>query len=1361
MCKNIIFFVLISFLITGIPCLAFNDPPVKHLGIDEGLSNNGVTSIFQDHHGFMWFGTFDGLNRYDGYSFKIFRNVLGDTTSLNANGIRVISEDADHQLWIGTGKGLNIYNPLKANFHSAKFKSWNSISISPLESIVRAIQKNNKDGCMLIGTQQKGLLVFQKHSRTGVQIPFTFWKGHEGDYNATAIAFDSTRQMAWVFIQQAGLCLYSIENKNLQLLNGTIKKADCLKLDSKGNLWLGNENGLFLYNMRSNVFSNNVLPFKGRIMNLFEDWQHVLWISSDGSGVWSMPVGQTLPAPYQPGSGSSLTSNSVYTIYGDLQGNKWIGTLRGGINIIPFNENLFKHITYQGSGQNNSNDFIHSFAEDEKGNVWIGTEGAGLKYWDRHNNTFTNYRHNTNNSGSISSDFIANTLCDSQGDLWAISWFTGVNRLKKGSQKFEHFDCFNSRTGAFDNNAWLVFEDSREQLWVSGANEGALYLFNRKENRFKVFDENLANIHSIAEDRLGNIFVGFRASLVQIDQVNKKHRSWFIGQSVRSILEDSNRNLWVGTDDGGLLLFDRTEGTYQRYTTADGLPSNSILCMLEDGKNNLWLSTFNGLCKFNTIDKTCRNFSKSDGLQSNQFSYNAAIALRSGEFLFGGIKGFNIFYPDSILEKTKTDKIYLTGIKINHKPVEENYSYVKASSSEWVKKIELPYDQAVLSLDYVSLDYNNADKIRYAYKLEGWDRNWNYVNNIRTANYSRLHEGTYTFKIKVINGGGIWSNETNLLTVVVWPPWYRSWWAYCMYAFLFVSAAYLYIVYNKRQERLKFEIKLAHFEKEKEKELTEKKLSFFTHISHEFRTPLTLISNPIKDLLRKIDTPEEQQELKIVHRNARRLLSLADQLLLFRKADAATDILKCSRHNFYQLCHEVFLCFVQQAKGNQQEYLFEFQNQELELYVDREKIEIALFNLLSNAVKYTPEGGKITFRVTETGNEALIAVTDTGYGIAPAAASRLFEKFYRAPSGNTPAQTGLGIGLFLVKSFVEAHKGSVSFQTATGEGTTFLVTLKKGNKHLEGLLILNEPQYETAMLAELAEDVLEEGPVPAITDVKVEELVTDRLTILLADDDNAIRRYLQQILKSKYEILEAVNGAEALKMARQRIPDLVISDIRMEEMDGIELCKKIKQDQNLNHIPVILLTGSSKEEVQLQSIESGADAYITKPFDKEILLAKVENLFKSRSELQKYFFNEVTLQKNTLKISPEYKEFLDKCIVIVEQHLDDDQFTIKKLAHDIGMSHSYLYKKIRLMSGQSVTGFIRYIRLRKAAEVMIQTSCNVTEAALQVGISDVKYFRRQFNQLFGMNPSEYIKKYRDPFNKAYQISTRVLKENPK
>jgi signal transduction histidine kinase/ligand-binding sensor domain-containing protein/DNA-binding NarL/FixJ family response regulator len=1366
------FFILLALLLSvKIPGFAFSDPPVSYLGIEQGLSNNAVTSIFQDHDGFMWFGTFDGLNRYDGYGFKVFRNNFNDSTSLNDNHVRIIADDASHHLWIGTGKGLNIYNAVKANFFSAGFKSWNNTSLQPLKTVVRAIHRIDENGTMLVGTVNNGLLVFEKGSMTGVQIPLPAKRGHEGEYIVTAIAYDNSSQVAWVFVQHQGLCQYDLKHRTLRVVNTAVEMADCLKFDSQRNLWLGNEKGLFRYDMASNAFSTNVLPAALRVMNIFEDKQHMLWISSDGGGVWSMRGGgHNRPVAFLSTTGGSLVnSNAVYAIYDDLQGNKWIGTLRGGINIIRPGATLFNHISFNNAANNNIvNDFVLSFAEDDKNNVWIGTDGAGLRYWDRRNNSFIAYRHNVNDPSTISSDFVTSILRDSYNDIWATTWFGGVNRLKKDTRSFEHFNCMNAQTGLLENNTWQVYEDPQKRLWVSSMNGGALYLFNRKTNTFEVFDAGLKNIHGLFEDGQGQMWAANHTTLMRLDLVNKKHRSYEIGHGVRCIYEDGNRNFWIGTDGGGLLLFNRVNGSFRRFTTSGGLPSNTILRILEDRKNNLWLSTYNGISKFNTIDKTCRNYTQLDGLQSSQFSLNAALKLQSGEFLFGGIRGFNVFHPDSIHERMNSPELFLMGVRVNNKPIEENDSYVNERVSGRVEKIELPYNKAVLSLDYLALDYRGADKIKYGYKLEGWDKNWIDANDIRTANYSWLREGTYTFKIRIKNGAGEWSNETGLLTVVVLPPWYRTWWAFLLYVTLASSLIYLGFVYYERQQRLKYQIqlanyeaRLANFEKEKEKELAEKKLSFFTHISHEFRTPLTLIINPVKDLLRKTDSQEEQKELNIVHRNARRLLSLIDQLLIFRKADVGADTMRFSKCNFYDVCNEVFLCFVQQAKMNRQEFVFQCENKELALFIDRQKIEIALFNLLSNAIKFTPEGGSIIFTVSEKENDVEVAITDNGYGIPKEAASRLFEKFYQASAENVPAKTGFGIGLYLVKHFVDRHKGTVSFESVEQEGTTFLVRLKKGTAHLEGEVITKEQQNESVMLEGLKEEWEEEEILTASKPEKLNDVITERQTVLIVDDDKAIRQYLRQVLIEKYLVLEAGDGAQALKLARENFPDLVISDIRMKEMNGVELCTHIKQDESLNHIPVILLTGSNSTEVELESIEGGADVYITKPFDKDILLAKMENLFKRHNELQQYFLNEITLKKNTLKISPEYKEFLEKCIQIVENHLYDDQFTIKTFAAEIGMSHNQLYKKVKLISGQTVTSFIRFIRLRKAAALMIQNDCNVNQAAYQVGISDVKYFRVQFNKLFGMNPSEYIKRYREPFNRTYQISPTVIKDQPK
>lgn len=1365
--KKVAFIICVIILLSKTSVFAIGDPQVTYLGIEQGLSNNGVTCIFQDHDGFMWFGTFDGLNRYDGYNFRVFRNNLNDPASLNGNSVRTIADDINHHLWVGNSKGLSIFNSAKAKFHSASFNYWNNSVLHPLESEVRVVQRADESGSMLVGTLRTGLLVFEKNKSVGVQIPLKDRKGHEGEYDVTAMAIDPNQRDAWIFIQQIGLCKYNSKDGTLRVINTSIKTADCLKFDSQKSLWLGNEKGLFQYNTHSNSFFKNDLPYAVR--SLFEDKQHVLWIATDGGGVWSMPVESKKATSYISGKGTSLVnSNAVYAIYDDLQGSKWIGTLRGGINVIRPKAKLFNHISFNTAGQNNIvNDFILSFAEDEHNNVWIGTDGAGLRFWDRSKNVFTLYKHDKNNPATISSDFVTSMLRDSYGDIWATTWFGGVNRLKKNSKIFEHFNCFNSQKGLVENNAWQVFEDSKKRIWVSTKNGGTLYLFDRNSNKFEVFDAGLSNVQGLFEDRKDQIWAGSHNSLLRIDLLNKKHQTYEIGQVVQCIFEDDGNNFWIGTDGGGLLLFNRTSGSYIRFTISDGLPSNTILRVLEDGKKNLWLSTYNGLCKFNTVDKTCRNFSQLDGLQSSQFSFNAALALQSGEFLFGGIKGFNIFYPDSIYNTKETPKLFLAGIRVNNKPVEENQAYIKAQNSYRIENIELPFGEAVLSLDYLALDYIGADKIKYSYRLEGWDKSWIDANDIRTANYSGLREGAYAFKVRIFDGEGGWTNETSLLNVTVLPPWYRTWWAYLLYTVLTFTLIYLGFMYYRRQQRLKYEIQLAHYEakianfdKEKEKELTEKKLSFFTHVSHEFRTPLTLIINPVKDLLRKVESSDEQKELNIVYRNARRLLSLIDQLLIFRKADVEADNMKFVKLNFYDLCQEVYLCFVQQAKMNHQQYVFECDNKHIELFVDREKIEIALFNLISNAIKYTPDGGKIVFKITENEAEVNVEIVDNGYGISKNAASKIFVKFYQATSEKAPSKTGFGIGLYLVKHFIEGHKGEVGFESEEGKGTAFFVKLRKGNDHLDGRIIGEELQKSALIIEELKEEPEEELESYVLKPEKLDEVATEQKTVLIVDDDKAIRGYLHQILKAKYHILEAENGEKALQLAQTKFPDLVVSDIKMDVLDGIELCKQMKIDPSLNHIPVILLTGSSGPELELQSIEGGADVYITKPFDKDILLAKVDNLFKSRTELQKYFFNEITLKKSTLKISPEYKEFLERCIEIVEAHLDDDQFAVKTLCQEIGISHNLLYKKVKTISGQTIASFIRFIRLRKAAELMIKGDCNVNQASYQVGISDTKYFRVQFNKVFGMNPSAYVKKYREPFNRTYQLSDRMLKENP-
>ena len=1340
---------LILLLVIFLPGAEAGDTnPARSLGIENGLSNNAVTCIFRDHNGFMWFGTYDGLNRYDGYSFRIFRNIIGDSNSLIDNHIYTITGDEDHNLWIGCSKGIGIYNPVNTHFSTVDFKAWDRPAPRQLVKGVGVIKSMRNGAYMLAGTQGNGLLFFGRNRRTAIQIPLQESQGWTGDYTVTAIENDLSGRMIWVFIPQKGLYMFNAETRQLLLVNSSIKQADCLKADSSGNLWLGNGSGLYRYDYRSNIFSENLMPAKNRIAALVADRHGNLWIGSDGGGLWWLPAGSGRPVPYLSSSGKPLVnSNAIYAIYEDPDERKWIGTLRGGVNILQASPGYFKHITYSVPGQdNNINNFILSFCEDEKNNVWIGTDGAGLRYWNRKNNSYREYVNDPEDKTSLSSNFVTGILCDSRKDIWISTWFGGINRFNSKTHAFERYSCFNPETNAVENNAWMLFEDAGQRIWASTTNNGTLYLLNRKTNAFELFDNRLINIQCLAEDSHSDLWAGNYTSLIRIDRVGKNHQIINLGYPVRCIHEDRSGNFWVGTEGGGLLLFNRATGSYKRFSTSDGLSNNSILRMLEDDKGNLWLSTYNGLCKFNILSKTCRNFSQSDGLQSNQFSFNAALALKSGEFLFGGIRGFNIFYPDSVYDKKEVPPVFLTGIRISNTPVEQLPSYITKKEFEKIEQITLPFDRAILSLDFTALEFSGTDKLKYAYLLEGWDKDWNYVDDIRSANYSRLQEGNYTFKVKATNADGLWGREIQLLKVTVLPPAYRTWWAYICYALIFASAIYLYIIYNKRKERLRYEIKLAHIEKEKEKELMEKKISFFTNIAHEFRTPLTLIINPLKELMRDQESENNHRDISMIFRNARRLLSLVDQLLLFRKAESVQQQMSIERFGIVETCNEVCLSFSQHAVVRQIRFVFDRDQPEIFIYGDKQNIEIILFNLVSNAFKYTAPGGQVQMEIKEEEKNIEIAVRDNGIGIPAGVNDKLFESFYQAGNKSRVSQAGFGVGLYVSRKLAQAHYGDLLYSSREGEGTEFRLRLLKGKDHFASASISEEDHLaDQTMLQELVEEPETESAadygIPANESAVIDKLSSGLPTMVIIDDSAEIRSYLCKIFSRSFNIFWADDGSTGYKLILKHTPDIVISDIRMKEMGGIELCKKIKGTDAIAHIPVILLTGSSSEEIKLEGIEGGAEDYITKPFDSEMITARVRNILRGRNRLQEYFFNAITL-KPAASPAGQHKEFIERCIAIVENHLQEPDFTIPAFCKEIGMSHPSLYKKVKAVSGLTVNVFIRYLRLRKAAELLINTNKSIVEITYITGFNDIKYFRSQFHKLFEMNPSDYIKRYR-------------------
>lgn len=1317
---------------------------IRYLGIEQGLSNNSATSIYKDVHGFVWIGTYDGLNKYDGSTVRVYRNVWGDSTSLSDNHINKIV-GVGNSIFVGTQKGLVKYSYNSSRFSPVFFTSKENKQARKLTFSVNALQ-TDRLGNVYIGTNYQGVYVYNDANGSCKKIP-----GVNGtNYTVQAISI-SPGHKVWIFIRDRGLCL--LNNGQIETINSEIKYANCITADKDGRIWIGTDSGLFLYDSLVSKLSKAPADEKlssDKIIDVKITRSGELWIATNGGGV-NIVNGLHHSTKYiVTGNNNSATvhSDAISMIYEDDEFRIWVATLRGGVNYIDGKPNQFKLITHDPFKSNSLvNNFVLSFCEDEKGNLWIGTDGGGISYWNRKTNGFTNYTH-TSNTSSLRSNFVVSMIRDTANQIWIGLFNGGIDRFDKRSQKFIHYDCYNTLTKTIDRNLWKLYMDKSRRIWAGTTRGGALYLYNRLKDKFEIFDEKLTDIHAIFEDHSGVLWAGDYANLIKVDVLQKKHRFINLKNPIRAITEDQNHNLWIGTEGGGLLKYDSARRNLSRYLQANGLPSNSLLNVLIDSDNNLWANSYNGLTEFKINKNVFRNFYASDGLQSNQFNFNAALKLSTGELVFGGIRGFNIFSPDSIQTNVHKPKLKFTGLQINNRSIETDTTYTNNQAIVDLKKIAIPYNEATLAINYTAPEYSFPDKIKYAYFLEGWDHGWNEVGDLKTAYYTRLNEGNYTLKVKATNTDGSWSNDQLCLKITVLPPWYRTWLAYLCYLTAIVLILYWIWQYRIRQTRLKYEIQIANLNVEREKELNEKKLAFFTNVSHEFRTPLTLIINPIKDLVQQ--RGPDRDELNTIYRNARRLLGLVDQLLLFRKAESENDVLNICNTNIYLLCHDVYLCFMQQAKSRNIRYDFTAENKELIIQADREKLEIAIFNLISNALKFTPDGGEITINLTESENEIELTVTDNGCGISAGADQRIFDKFYQVKD-NTSSGKGFGIGLYLVKNFIESHNGRVEYFNNKLKGTTFIIYLpytKTSGSHIdaENTTVSHDGRLINEMI-----DI--DPPLKPVDEniVNLGLLISDRQSVLVIDDNAGLRSYIKKIFKDDYKTYEAETGESGLELIKRHLPDVVICDINMAGISGIDLCQIIKQDSSLSHIPVILMTGDPNPEKKLKGIEVGAIDFVSKPFDKELLVARVQGILRDRRDLQKYFYNEVTLKSNTRNISEHHKDFLYKCIAIIENYIIDPEFDVKRIADDMGISYSSLFKTIKSISGQSVNSFVRFVRLRKAAEMMINTRCNVNEAALNAGFNDIKYFREQFIKLFGIKPSEFIKQHRAAFHKNYVV----------
>ncbi|MFC6103289.1 hybrid sensor histidine kinase/response regulator transcription factor [Olivibacter domesticus] len=1324
---------------------------IKRLNLHDGLSNNSITAVYEDRYGFMWAGTFDGLNRYDGHQFKIFKNKLHDTLSLPNNRISAIQEDGDGALWIGTKRGVYRLNQIKWEFLPLYYQFGSSQKKKKLTNPVNGLLKSN-NGALFICTAGEGLLLKENGTNVAVQIPLDD-KKKQYLFHAQSAVIDQDNTV-WIFIQNVGLTRYNTSKRVLEVVNRAISHANCLLVEQSGDIFLGNNNGLYKYEMANKKpISIQYYASVGNspIMSLSVDKQSQVWVGSDGAGVFQIDPRTEHVTKHEVGDGpENLSSAAVYAVYVDKTNRKWIGTLRGGLNIIDKSTSRFTLIQRNTNSVSPlSSNFILSFCEENDQKIWIGTDGAGISLWHRLSGTFENYKYDALKPNSLSNNNVVNIVKDNEGSIWIATYGGGINKLDPKTKKFKRYACFNASYGYEEVNVWALYKDSKGTIWAGALSDGGLYRFNKTADYFELVDNRVTNLLTLMEDEAGQLWGGNFNSLVKIDLVNKNHVWYKVGSAVRAIKTDRKGHLWVGTEGAGLKFFDKQRGFLKTYSEVDGLPENAVLNILEGEHGRLWLSTFNGLSEFSSAEDNFRNFFTADGLQSNQFNYNAALELSTGELLFGGINGFNIFDPKAIKPLSDDAPTLITGIRINNNPIElSDLNFNKQNVSD-IQFLRLPHDKAVLSVDFAKLDYSFQDKINYAFYLEGWEENWNYVGHSRSANYGKLPSGSYTLHIKASDADGVWDEEERLLFIKVSPPWWATWWAYSAYAFLVLFLIFVYHRYRKNASRLRYEIDKATLEKEKEHELNEKKTAFFTHISHELRTPLTLIINPIRQLLLE-KKGYEHETLQVIFRNSKRLLSMVDQLLLFKKADSHNDSLKIARLNVNEICKEVYQCYQLQAAQQQIDFKLATTNELQEVYADREKVEIILFNLLANAFKFTPYGGYIGLKVSCDQEKVHILVEDSGAGVADELKETLFDKFARNVQHK---QVGFGIGLFLSKKFAELHRGTLTFHNKETGGATFVLSLLAGKEHWTNRLIYEDIDSKSIFLEELLVDVaFTEKNARTIKrpSIMANSIVENKPSMMIIDDHKEIGDYLCNVFEEDFSLKVCYSAEEALMDIHNCKPQIILCDVMMDKMDGLQFCKEIKTDKNLRHIPIIMLTASSSEESKLRGIELGADDYISKPFNQAHLTARVRAILRQKKDRADDFYEEITLSNQT-GISKEDVKFLQRCEQMILEHLHEG-FTIKELSLEIGMSHSALYKKIKNLSGRTANEFMRLVKLRKAAQTLLKEEVNINEVTIIAGFNDVKYFREQFQQAFGMTPSEYVRTYRTAFQKKYQMS---------
>ena len=1343
-----------------------------------GLSSNSQRCITQDKEGFIWIGTGDGLNRFDGYSFKVYKKNPNDTTNLKSNIINCLFTDSYGHLWIGTyGGGLIRYDKEKDifynypglvndNINTIAEDKYNRLWVGTTMGLYMIDLRNNKlirflanvnnpldpatiannevdriviDNNNLWIAYSAGLLSSLSINDMKFKHYILFYvSGHEtADFSVNSIVLDNDNiwistwsKGIWIFNKTTGGCR-PYENEKSQYINFIFK-------DNKNRFWYSPEyKGLMLVdgkqqiNFKEDDFNRNSIS-SNLLSNIFQDKQGNLWLTSKLGDLNYVVLNNPFYNWYKnPNSKYELSSNLINTVLEDSKKIIWIGYEEGGIDLLDADNVKPKihingdNLTKLGLGP------VLDIFESKHGDIWIAKYLDGLKKFNRSTRSFTSYQHIEGNQATIAGNDIRHISEDSQGNLWLSIHGGGVDMFNPKTEKVIHYkhDSNNASASILSDWTFTALCDKQDNIWV--ATIAGVSVISAKNGVIKQYTSNNKEGHNLSTDLALIIFV------------------------------DSKNFVWIGTSDG-LNKLDPQTGVIRKYFTKDGLPGNLIIDILEDKSNNIWISTTNGLSRFSPGDGTFKNFSVRDGLSTMEFNKFASFKNKKNEMYFGGRDGLTRFNPDSIKINNFRPPVYITDFNLFNQSVQVKKDKISKGFSipkqiMFCDEITLDHDQNEITLEFAALNYLNLEKNLYKYKLEGFDDHWSIPGHKREVTYTNLDPGEYTFRVIASNNDGIWNTQGASLKIIVKPPFWKTNWAYAVYFAFIIFLLYVFRKFILHEADIKRKLELEELEIQKLHEMDLLKMQFFANVSHEFRTPLTLIIGPIENLLRDIKDDFKQVQLKIIHRNANRLLRLINQLMDFRKIEEARLELNPTKNDIVLFIREIVDTFNQDAVQRNINFEFKYTHSSFEIWFDTDKLDKIIYNLLSNAFKFTRDGGTIeisidltctsnTRGISRQNNKFLsgdkifkIIIKDTGIGIPKDFQSKIFDKFYQVK--NTLNKQGTGIGLSLTYELIQLHLGEIIVESTPDIGSEFTV-----------ILPLWIEENELPHLADIDEKkkMIHSGKEQKITiDEKIEPVelneepavLKDKLPKILIVEDNAdMRTFIKNEFKASYNVLEAHDGVIGLQKALEEIPDAIICDVMMPGKDGFKVCCTLKSDERTSHIPIVMLTAKSSEQHTIEGFESGADDYVAKPFSSAVLKARIKNLIESRILLRKKFTTEPFATLTEISPSKTDEMLFKKAYAIVEKNLNNANFEVNDFAFEIGMSRTQLYRKIHAISGQSVKEFIRIIRLKKAAELLVTQENNISEVAFSVGFNSLSYFTTSFTDYFGMNPSKYVEK---------------------